>query len=77
MDKPKDKVWQQAKANMIKNILQSGLSLQQLANKAEISITALRNFVNGKTRIISTLTMIKISNALNMKVDDFIGRKYL
>ena len=75
MYKQLDEIWQQTKATMIDNILQSGLSLQQLAKKAGVSVSALRNFVGGKTNIMRTTTILKITKALNMKVDDFIGHK--
>ena len=74
MDKQLDIIWQQAIANMRRNILQSGLTLQQLATKAGISVNTLRNFVSEKTNIMQTTTIIKICDALNMKVDEFIGR---
>ena len=74
MDKQIDEIWQQAIANMRRNILQSDLTLQQLATKAGISVNTLRNFVSGKTNIMQTTTIIKICDALNMKVDEFIGR---
>lgn len=68
--------WEKAQNNMIANIKNSGIPLSQLAKMAGISITTLRNILNKKV-VIRTPTMIKISKALNMTVDEFVGRKYM
>ncbi|MDE6474781.1 MAG: helix-turn-helix transcriptional regulator [Clostridia bacterium] len=67
---------QKAQNYMIANIKSSGIPLSQLAKMAGISTTTLRNLVNKKTTI-HTPTLIKISKALNMSVDDLIGLKHL
>ncbi|MDE7191480.1 MAG: helix-turn-helix transcriptional regulator [Clostridia bacterium] len=76
MTEEQNNVWEKAQNNMIANIKNSGISLSQLAKMADISITTLRNILNKKV-VIRTPTMIKISKALNMTVDEFVGRKYL
>lgn len=69
-------VWQKAQNNMIANIKNSGIPLSQLAKMAGVSVTTLRNIINKKV-ILKAPTMIKISKALNMTVDEFVGRKII
>lgn len=76
MDRKNNPTWLKARSNMIKNIKNSNIPLPQLAQTIGVSVSTLRNFVNGKTTI-NAIVMVKISRALNMTVDEFVGRKDL
>ncbi|MDE6605074.1 MAG: helix-turn-helix transcriptional regulator [Clostridia bacterium] len=69
-------LWQKAQNNMIANIKNSGIPLSQLADLSGVSVTTLKNIINKKT-VMRTPILIKISKALNMSVDDFVGLKDL
>ena len=47
-----------------------GLSQEQLSNKSEVSRTIISELENGKTDVITNVTLEKIAKALNKKVTD-------
>ena len=77
MDIKNNPIWIKVRNNMINNINESNIPLQQLAKTTGMSIKSLRNFVNGKTNTVRTPVIIKLSKALNMTLDDFLGMKDL
>lgn len=59
----------------MKNVLketreQQGLSQEELSRKSTVSRTIISELENGKTDVITNITLEKISNALNKKVTD-------
>lgn len=46
------------------------LSQEQLSNKSEVSRTIISELENGKTDVITNVTLEKIAKALNKKVTD-------
>ena len=77
MDRLNNPIWIKARTNMINNIKNSNISLPQLAEAVGVSERTLQNFVNGKTDTIRTPIMIRLSESLNMTVDEFVGMKDL
>ena len=47
-----------------------GLSQEQLSNKSEVSRTIISELENGKTDVITNVTLEKIAKALGNKVTD-------
>jgi transcriptional regulator with XRE-family HTH domain len=47
-----------------------GLSQEQLSNKSEVSRTIISELENGKTDVITNVTLEKIAKALGKKVTD-------
>ena len=47
-----------------------GMSQEQLSNKAEVSRTIISELENGKTDVITNVTLEKIAKALGKKVTD-------
>lgn len=47
-----------------------GMSQEQLSNKSEVSRTIISELENGKTDVITNVTLEKIAKALNKKVTD-------
>lgn len=47
-----------------------GLSQEQLSNRAEVSRTIISELENGKTDVITNVTLEKIAKALGKKVTD-------
>ena len=47
-----------------------GMSQEQLSNKAEVSRTIISGLENGKTDVITNVTLEKIAKALGKKVTD-------
>lgn len=47
-----------------------GLSQEQLSNKSEVSRTIISELENGKTGVITNITLEKIAKALDKKVTD-------
>lgn len=47
-----------------------GISQEQLSNKAEVSRTIISELENGKTDVITNVTLEKIAKALGKKVTD-------
>lgn len=59
----------------MKNVLKEtrekqGLSQEELSRKSTVSRTIISELENGKTDVITNITLEKISNALNKKVTD-------
>ncbi len=51
-------------------MIQRGLSIRALAAKAGVNYTVLYNVLNGKTLTIQDKTLKKLSDALNLSIDD-------
>ena len=49
-----------------------GISQEQLSNKSEVSRTIISELENGKTDVITNVTLEKIAKALGKKVTDII-----
>ena len=47
-----------------------GLSQEQLSNRSEVSRTIISELENGKTGVITNMTLEKIAKALDKKVTD-------
>ena len=47
-----------------------GLSQEQLSNKADVSRTIISELENGKTDVITNVTLEKIAKALGKKITD-------
>lgn len=47
-----------------------GISQEQLSNKSEVSRTIISELENGKTDVITNVTLEKIAKALGKKVTD-------
>lgn len=47
-----------------------GMSQEQLSNKSEVSRTIISELENGKTDVITNVTLEKIARALGKKVTD-------
>lgn len=47
-----------------------GMSQEQLSNKSEVSRTIISELENGKTDVITNVTLEKIAGALGKKVTD-------
>ena len=47
-----------------------GMSQEQLSNKSEVSRTIISELENGKTDVITNVTLEKIAKALGKKVTD-------
>lgn len=47
-----------------------GMSQEQLSNKSEVSRTIISELENGKTDVITNITLEKIAGALGKKVTD-------
>ena len=47
-----------------------GLSQEELSRKSTVSRTIISELENGKTDVITNITLEKIANALNKKVTD-------
>lgn len=47
-----------------------GMSQEQLSKEAEVSRTTISELENGKTDVITNITLEKIANALGKKVTD-------
>ncbi len=57
--------------NKLKQIREeSGMSQEELARKSTVSRTTISELENGKTDVITNVTLEKIANALNKKVTD-------
>lgn len=59
----------------MKNVLkktreQQGLSQEELSRKSTVSRTIISELENGKTNVITNITLEKISIALNKKITD-------
>ena len=54
----------------------AGFSQQKLANLADLSITAITNLEQGVAQQPTIQTMIKIADALNISIDELVGRKF-
>lgn len=59
----------------MKNVLKEtrerqGLSQEELSRKSTVSRTIISELENGKTDVITNITLKKIANALNKKVTD-------
>ncbi len=59
----------------MKNVLKEtrerqGLSQEELSRKSTVSRTIISELENGKTDVITNITLEKIANALNKKVTD-------
>lgn len=57
--------------NKLKEIREGvGISQEELAKKSTVSRTTISELENGKTDVITNVTLEKISEALNKKVTD-------
>ena len=57
--------------NILKEILEKqGLSQEELSRKSNVSRTIISELENGKTDVITNVTLEKIAKALNKKVVD-------
>lgn len=57
--------------NIVKEIREElGLSQEELAKKSTVSRTTISELENGKTDVITNITLEKIAQALNKKVPD-------
>lgn len=74
MNKIYSEIYEQAKESMANNIKNSNISIDKLAKMTGLSQSTIRNVVNKKGNI-KTPTMIKLSRALNMTIEEFISRK--
>lgn len=57
--------------NILKEIREKeGITQEELAKKSSISRTTISELENGKTDVITNVTLEKLANALNKKVTD-------
>lgn len=57
--------------NILKIVRESAnMSQEELANKSTVSRTIISELENGKTNVITNVTLEKIAGALNKKVTD-------
>lgn len=66
---------EQERGEKMKNVLKEtrerqGLSQEELSRKSTVSRTIISELENGKTDVITNITLEKIANALNKKVTD-------
>jgi len=54
----------------------AGLSQQKLANNTDLSISAITNLEQGIAQQPTIQTMVKIADALNISIDELVGRKF-
>ena len=54
----------------------AGLSQQKLANNTDLSISAITNLEQGIAQQPTIQTMVKIADALNISLDELVGRKF-
>ena len=57
----------------VRMVLEKGMTLQELADKAEMSIDTLRNFVYKNNKDCKLSTAIKIAKAIGVGLDEVIG----
>ena len=57
--------------NILKEVRESiGISQEELSRKSNVSRTTISELENGKTDVITNITLEKLSEALNKKVTD-------
>ena len=54
----------------------ANLSQNQLASKTGLTVTSIANLEQGVVKEPSIQTMFKIADALNVSLDELVGRKF-
>jgi transcriptional regulator with XRE-family HTH domain len=62
--------------NIKKLRLKKGLSQEKLARLADVSMSALVKIEAGTAKEPTITTVVKIAGALDISVDELVGRKY-
>lgn len=51
------------------------INLKELSKRADMKYSTLESFMQGKTRIITVATLVKICEGFNMKLSEFFDDK--